>query len=178
MLCLPQRKMRGTGTGKEAAPCGTSSLSLSAPAGLSALSLSSLSLIPISVPLCPSLSLSVSLPLRMLFVSILLSQCSMSIPICLSISVFLCVFISASLFHSLPLSPTSLSPLFFLSVFFSPSFLPPLLFFLNYLETGHIDIGIQTCHPDRLMELSFAREHRDPTWRPPSLQVVTAGPDP
>lgn len=95
----------------------------------------------VSVPLCLHPSPYASLPLF----SVLCVQC-LSIPVCLSISVFLCVLISAPLtLLSLPLSPTSLSFLSFLSIVFFPSFLLPLLFFLNYLEIGHTDIVI--LHP-------------------------------
>lgn len=129
MLCLPQRKMRGTGTGKEAAPCGTSSLSLSTPAGLSALSLSSLSLIPISVPLCPSLSLSVTLCLSpspyafclYLAFSMFNVYPYLSVYLCIS----LCLYFSLSIPLSSPLShlpfPSLLSFSFFLSLFSSSS---------------------------------------------------------
>lgn len=95
MFFLPQRKMRWTGTGREVAPHGNSPVNLSAPAGLPRPSLSSLCLYP-----SPYASLSLS--------SFINVQC-LSILVCLSISVFLCVFISASLFQSLLVSVTLLS---------------------------------------------------------------------
>lgn len=151
MFCLPQRKMRRTGTGKEVAPRGNSSVNLSAPlVSLGPLCLSSL---------CLYSSLYVSLSLS----SFLNVQC-LSIFICLSL--YFSVFISAPLFQSLLsplllslflcLSPTSLSSLLLVSFFFFSSFLPPLLFKL-FGTRPHRHCYTSTCHPDFVLRNSPLR---------------------
>lgn len=140
MFCLPQRKMRRTGIGKEVAPCGNASISLSAPVGLS---LSALSVMPLC--LYPSLSLSLSVPLSMplcLHLPFSVFSVYLSLSVCLSLYFSVSLFqpLYFSLFSSLllsvssSLSPMPLSSLSFLLIFFFPSFLSPLLFFLSYLE--------------------------------------------
>lgn len=126
MFCLPQRKMRSTETGREVTPHGNSPVHLFAPAGLSC---PSLSVIPLSV-------LSASNPLHMplcLFLPFSLFNVYLSSSFCLSLyfsvslfqSHYFSLFLSLLLFCLfLSLSPTSLSLLSFLSIFFFSSFLP------------------------------------------------------